>query len=131
MKINPTQSEPTCPICNLEWDDHVVKVFRAHWTEVHPKVTPFSDQEEPTFTEDPMGKMLSSHIDVASGVVDVPLGAQMAANLPSTLPVLVFTFSGEEPITRYLVLDDTEMRSIPSLISDAVQSSLKQARRRR
>lgn len=121
----------SCILCGLLWEEHIVRDMRTHWKETHPAVTAFSENEEMTFTNDPMGEQMCGHFDVAAAVLPLSEANQKMLGSPSHLPVLIFMFAGDTPVTRYVVLDDTAMRAVPALVSSAVQSALKQSRKRR
>lgn len=121
----------TCIECGLEWDDHTVKAFRDHWTAAHP---PLDMPYAPT-TGGPTTVAVATLADsvmVGGAAVGMPHSAQLAG-LPPALPALYFRFrSGAESVAEVtLVLGEEQVRSLRTLVGDAIDGSLRAARKAR
>lgn len=131
MTTEPTITANTCIECGLEWDDHTITAFRDHWTATHP---PLDMPYAPT-TSGPTTIAVSAiadHVTVGGAAIGIPHPAQLAG-LPPALPALQFRFHrGLEPVAEVtLVLGEEQIRALRTLVGDAIDGSLRAARKAR
>lgn len=117
--MSPTPE--TCPRCERVTDEHTVAELRTCLGDLYEHDLPF--EEIPETTQD-LQVVTAGSLTVKAGVHGSPLG---------THPVLVFDFGSPEgplpPIA--LILDDSHMRSLRTVVGSAIDAALKAARKHR
>lgn len=114
-----------CPGCGRPVDDHTVRELRA----CHPAEAlnlPFESTGEPVEVDvDNLGRLATA----------VVIRAAVAPVRSRPLPALAFTFFGADGLTvvakALLILDDTRMRELRTLVGAAIDGALTAARRAR
>lgn len=131
----PTVDGDTCPLCQLPWDDHLLKTFRAHWAEVKvQRVERYAETTEPV--EGPELGTFYDYVEVRAGGVQLPAGA-VVAGAPRGLPVLLFRFAssdaatGPPELTAHLVMSEEGLRQLRLIVGSAIDSATKLGRRLR
>lgn len=126
-----TDLATSCAECGAQWDDHVLRDYRAHWAATHPGLP---------FQEAPDGQPYRTIplADIADGILigtSVAVLPPEAAGIVGTtaLGVLHFEFRAG-PASLYsqqVVLSDQQLRDLKALVGAAVDQVLKKTRKRR
>lgn len=110
-----------CPKCQEPVGGHTVDLLKEHLSELHDHILPFEDTPE---TNQQIDTWMCGSVAIKAAVQRSAIG---------TFPVLVFEFTEATgplpPIT--LILDDTHMRSVPTLVRSATEAAIKAARKAR
>lgn len=110
-----------CPGCGRLVDEHLVSELRVCLSDLSDHDLPFEEFPEQQRTLDVVN---AGSVAVQASVHDSPMGSY---------PVLVFNFSDPSgplpPIA--LILDETHMRSVRTLVGQAIDAALLATRRRR
>lgn len=113
-----------CPKCGEPVGSHTVDQLHACLAPLYDHDLPFEELPADQQGEREIQKIPCGSLAVKAGSYRSPLGVH---------PVLQFEFSGPDgplpPIM--LILDDTHMRSVRTLVGSAIDAALKAARRAR